>query len=111
VLKDMRAGEMRLVELGERAYVIRLVGAKLAPIDEQTARPRIEQFLANRRAGEVMTAELKRLRAQAKIEYVGEFGSEARSSEPGRQPAAAQQVNAPEDASATNYDEAVRALR
>jgi EpsD family peptidyl-prolyl cis-trans isomerase len=107
VLKDMQAGEMRLVELDGRAYVIRLVAAKPAPIDEQTARPRIEQFLANRRAGEAMTAELKRLRTQAKIEYVGEFRREAS----GGQAAAAQQVNAPQDDSAANYDEAVRALR
>ena len=104
VLKQMNDGEMRVLERGGRSHVVRLVASKLAPMDEETARPRIEKFLANQRAGELMAEEMKRLRSQARIEYVGEFAGET-----GRQPATA--VAGTEDDSAKNFERAVRALR
>jgi EpsD family peptidyl-prolyl cis-trans isomerase len=104
VLKQMNDGEMRVLERGGRSHVVRLVASKPAPMQEETARPRIEKFLANRRAGELMLAELKRLRRQARIEYVGEFAGET---EPNRATAMAEKEND----SAKNLERAVRALR
>jgi EpsD family peptidyl-prolyl cis-trans isomerase len=101
VLKEMKDGEMRLVEHGGRMHVIRLAASKVAPMDEATARPRIERFLANQRAGELMTEEMKRLRSHARIEYVGEFAGEA------PRQADAKAAEEPE----SNFEKAIRALR
>jgi EpsD family peptidyl-prolyl cis-trans isomerase len=101
-LKQMGDGEIRLLEHGGQAHLIRLVASRLAPMDEEAAWPRIEKFLANQRAGELMVEEMKRLRAQARIEYVGEFAAKADA-----KPAA----QAQEADSAKDFERAVRALR
>jgi hypothetical protein len=55
--------------------VVRVVTTKSEPIDEITATPMIEQFLLGRRSHEVVADELKRLKAQARIEILGEFAA------------------------------------
>jgi hypothetical protein len=55
------------------AAVVRLVSAADAPLNEKQAAPLIEQFLAGRKRMELAAAEAKRLRAAARIEYVGDF--------------------------------------
>lgn len=73
-VQEMNAGQSQLFELGnDRFMLIRIVSYKEAPVDEATASPRIQQFLWNRRSAEVIAREMKRIRDQAKIEYVGEF--------------------------------------
>ena len=52
---------------------MRLAGAQSAPVSEEVALPRIQQFLANQRAAETAKQELKTLKANAKITYMGEF--------------------------------------
>jgi EpsD family peptidyl-prolyl cis-trans isomerase len=66
-LQAMRDGEVHLIET-DGVVVMRLAAARLAPLDAAAAAPLIEKFLAARRAGEALAAELKRLRAQARIE-------------------------------------------
>jgi hypothetical protein len=51
---------------------MRLAAAQLAPLDAAAAAPLIEKFLAARRSGEALAAEMKRLRAQARIEYLAD---------------------------------------
>ena len=104
VLKQMNDGELRALERGGRSHVVRLVASRLAPMDEETARPRIEKFLANQRAGELMAEEMKRLRSQARIEYVGEFAGKTA-------PKPATAVAETENDSAKDFERAVRALR
>lgn len=72
-MQSMKDGEIRLIEMNERIYVLRLVGSKTVPVTEAQATPRIQQFLFNQRSKEIATAELKRLKDAANIEYVGEF--------------------------------------
>jgi len=77
-VQAMKEGQIQLFEAGgERFQVIRVVAYKAEPVDEQTATPRIQQFLFNRRSSEVMAKEMKRIKEQAKIEFVGEFAPDA----------------------------------
>lgn len=98
-LKTMKDGDIQVVEYAGRVSVLRVAASRPAPVDEATATPRIEQFLANQRSGQSITEELKRLRAQARIEYLGEFA------------ASAAQVPAKENQTLTSLERAVRALR
>jgi hypothetical protein len=57
------------------------VASKADPVDEATATPRIRQFLFKRRSSEVIAKEMKQIKEQAKIEYVGEFAGGAAAEE------------------------------
>ncbi len=81
-LQTMNDGEIQLFSASEGRYqVIRVVASRAAPVDEATAAPRIAQYLGNRRSSEAISADMKKLKAQAKIEYVGEFAAGAASAE------------------------------
>ncbi|HET7793263.1 MAG TPA: EpsD family peptidyl-prolyl cis-trans isomerase [Rhizobacter sp.] len=56
---------------GARVWVV--VSSRSMPVDEEKARPAIEQFLFNERRTKAIKEDLSTLRAAAKIEYVGEF--------------------------------------
>ena len=76
-LQSMKEGEIRVVPVrGEELRVVHLVASKLSPISESAAAPRIRLFLTNRRASAAIAKEMKRLRKQASIEYVGEFAND-----------------------------------
>ena len=62
--------------------LLRLASSQAAPVDEASALPRIEQFLANQRAGEAVAANIKQLRANAAITYMGEFANAAPAGAP-----------------------------
>jgi EpsD family peptidyl-prolyl cis-trans isomerase len=55
------------------AQVVVLAGSRMQPVDEERARPAIEQFLLNERKRKVIEDDLKALRSASKIEYVGDF--------------------------------------
>lgn len=77
-LQAMKEGQNQLFEAGsDRFQVIRLVAYKAEPIDEASATPLIQQFLLNRRSQELIVKEMKKIKEQAKIEYVGEFAEGA----------------------------------
>jgi hypothetical protein len=70
-LKAMQEGETQLLEDGADGMVmVRLAAARPAPLDAAAAAPLIEKFLAAQRSREALAAEAKRLRAQARIEYL-----------------------------------------
>lgn len=73
VLHPARDGETVIANLPQGIAVMRIVASQNAPVDEATALPRIMQFLGNQRGKERVEAEIKRLRAAAKIEYLGDF--------------------------------------
>ena len=82
-LQAMKEGQIQLFEASNgRFQVIRVVAFKSASVDEATATPRIQQFLSNRNSREVIAKEMKTIKEQAKIEYVGEFASTASATEP-----------------------------
>jgi hypothetical protein len=83
---------------GDRYQVIRVVAYKTEPIDEASATPRIQQFLWNRRTSEVIAKEMKKIREQAKIEYMGEFAEGAAATATKAGADAAAQERSPEPA-------------
>jgi EpsD family peptidyl-prolyl cis-trans isomerase len=69
-LKD---GQSTVFETPQSITLLHLVASQNAPVAEATALPRIEQFLANQRAGEAVSARLKALRASTTVTYMGDF--------------------------------------
>lgn len=69
-LKD---GQTTVLESPQGITVLRLASSQTSPVTEAAALPRIEQFLTNQRASEAVAANIKQLRASAKISYMGAF--------------------------------------
>jgi EpsD family peptidyl-prolyl cis-trans isomerase len=72
-LARMKAGEIAVFPTPAGATVVQVVNAEEAPLALEQSQALIEEFLAGRRRLEVATAEVKRLRAAARIEYVAQF--------------------------------------
>ena len=72
-LARLQPGEIAVFGSPLGASVIQVVHIEEAPLAEAQAAPLIEKFLAARRRLEIAEAELKRLRAAATIEYLGEI--------------------------------------
>lgn len=68
-LASMAKGQLFIVREGERSLLVSLADVKDSPVGLDAATPQIEQFLANKKSKDAADAELKRLRASAKIEY------------------------------------------
>ena len=66
--------------------VIVLAGSRSQPVNEEQARPAIEQYLLNDRKRKLVEEDVKAMRAAAKIEYLGKF---AEGKPGGETPAAA----------------------
>jgi peptidyl-prolyl cis-trans isomerase C len=69
-LLAMSKGQMFIIKDGERSMVIVLSDIKDSPVTLDVAAGQIEQYLFNAKNKEAADAELKRLRAVAKIEYL-----------------------------------------
>ncbi|WP_348699975.1 EpsD family peptidyl-prolyl cis-trans isomerase [Duganella fentianensis] len=69
-LQVMAKGQLFIVREGERSLVMTIAEVKDNPISLEVAAPQIEQFLLNLRNKEAASAEIKRLRAAAKIEML-----------------------------------------
>ena len=90
-VQTLKPGEIRLFILGNDRYqVLRVVSSREAPVDQETATPRIQQFLANQQSTRVLTEEMQRVRQAAQIEYVGEY---AQAGSVAGDPATAQTAN------------------
>jgi EpsD family peptidyl-prolyl cis-trans isomerase len=76
-LAALNAGQTSLIEGEQNDFVVRVISAQAAPVEESVARPRIMQFLQNVNAQKVVEAEMARLKASAKIEYLGDFANGA----------------------------------
>lgn len=93
-LLAMPKGQLFIVREGERSLLITVTDIKDRPVTQEAAAPQIEQFLTNQKNKEAATAELKRLRAAAKIEYLnqpagsGDAASSPAASAPAPAPAA-----------------------
>ncbi|MYN29084.1 peptidyl-prolyl cis-trans isomerase, EpsD family [Duganella sp. CY42W] len=69
-LLSMKAGQLFLIKEGERSLLNTVADVKDAPVTLETAGPQIEQYLMNSKSKEAATAEIARLRAAAKIDYL-----------------------------------------
>lgn len=72
-LHSLKDGEYLIAQSGNAATIIRVAGSQQSPVAEDKARPAIEQFLNNRRIGEAVAAEMKRMRGATTITYMGDF--------------------------------------
>lgn len=57
--------------------VLRVLATQTQPVSEADAAPAIQQYLMNKRIAELQAKQLKPLRDQAKIEYLGSFAAQA----------------------------------
>lgn len=69
-LKDARKGQLFVVGMGPRTMLVLMDSVKSSPVSLKDATSQIEQILLNKKRKEVGEAEIQRLRADAKIEYL-----------------------------------------
>jgi len=75
----MKDGQTMLLPAAAGAQVIVLSSSKAEPVDEARAKPAIEAYLLNDARRKVIDADMKAMRAAAKIEYLGKFAEAAAS--------------------------------
>ena len=83
----MKDGQAMMVPAQNGLQVVLLAGSRSQPVNEEQARPAIEQFLLNDRKRKLVEDDLKAMRAAAKIEYVGKFAPAAASAPAATPPA------------------------
>jgi EpsD family peptidyl-prolyl cis-trans isomerase len=109
VLHPMKDGQAAVVSNPQGIAVVRIAAAQTAPVDEATALPRIQQFLANQRSKEIVDKEVKQLRDKAKIEYLGNFAPGAEAKAPAAKPL--EPAVKADDSAAGNVGKAVGGLK
>ena len=113
-LLSMPKGQLFIIREGDRTLLISLADIRDIPATLAQAAPQIEQFLFSKKNKDVADAELKRLRAAAKIEYLGKGGPPAAASAAASAaaPAPAQAVKAaPAQSSSEANDRGVAGLK
>lgn len=70
-VSSMKDGEMAAFNDGTKVTIVQIVATQPQPLSEKDATPFIDQYLTGRKREELVLAEVKNLRQQAKIEYVG----------------------------------------
>ena len=81
-LYTLKDGQSLVVQSPQNLTFVRIASSKEAPVTEAAALPSIEQFLTNQRANDAVTANMKTLRSNAKITYMGEFAKDASAGTP-----------------------------
>lgn len=81
-LTKLKEGDLGYLPMNGGIRILQVNGTALAPLDEATATPRIEQFLQQKKRNDAGAEEVKRLRGVAKIEYMGDYASDAKASLP-----------------------------
>lgn len=111
-LLAMPKGQLFIVKEGERSLVIAIADVKDVPLTLENAAPQIEQFLFNKKSKDAADAEVKRLRGQAKIEYLNKpAGGDAKPAPAAAPAASAPAASAPADAAAAANERGVAGLK
>jgi len=72
-LTAMQVGEATIMSAGGNLVVLHVAGTQDQPVTLEQAKSAIERFLINKRKGEALAAEVKKLKGAAKVEYLGAF--------------------------------------
>ncbi len=114
-LAELKDGQIGVFELPNVVSVIRIAASQSAAVEEATAVPRIQQFLASKAANEAVAAELKQLKEKAKIEIVADFSKAdtgANAAAPAAEPAKPEATAAEaKSAAAVNVEKSVAGLK
>ena len=76
-IAKLQDGQALMNQNPKGVQVLVLAGSRSQPVNEEQARPAIEQYLLNERKRKMVEDELKLLRGGAKIEYLGMFADAA----------------------------------
>ena len=74
-LARLDVGQVMRVPAPQGFLVVQVAAADKQPLDEKQAQPFIEQFLVNQKRLALAQSEVRSLRGEAKIEYVGDFAA------------------------------------
>jgi EpsD family peptidyl-prolyl cis-trans isomerase len=80
---SLKEGQSIVLESPQGVTWMRVLASQPAPVKEEAAAPRIQQFLANQAASAAIKATMKSLRASTKITYLGAFDSTQAAPDPG----------------------------
>jgi hypothetical protein len=105
-IQTLKDGQSVVLETPQAITLLRITSSQTAPVDEATALPRIEQFLTNQAATEAVTANLKKLRADTKITYMGDFAKTVNAA-----PVAPAAAPAPDDKAKTAIEKGMAGLK
>jgi len=87
-IAQLKPGEVLVfASIPNRASALEVLATEPQPVDDKKAAPVIEQYLAKHKQEDLARTEINRLRAAAKLEYVGDFAKYA--GEPAVAPVAA----------------------
>ena len=84
---QMKVSDLMITPSAQGVMVSQLTAAQTQSLTEQQAQSFIEQYLQNRERMKLFEDEMKRLRAAAKIEYMGEFAKLDAQAPPSEAPA------------------------
>ena len=76
-IAKLQDGQALMNQNPKGVQVLVLAGSRSQPVNEEQARPAIEQYLLNERKRKLVEDELKLLRGGAKVEYLGKFADAA----------------------------------
>lgn len=94
-LAQMKEGDIATVNMQSGLGILQFVAAREQPVTKDQAKPVIERFLVNQKRLELAQAEVKRIKGEAKVEYLGAFAEQAKD-----QQAAAKDTTAATDKTA-----------
>jgi len=86
-LMRMKDGEMIVLPEAKSINIILMAASEEQAYNREKATPIIEQYFLNQRKKEIAEQEVKRLRSEAKIEYLGPFADAKQDVAPEAQPA------------------------
>lgn len=72
-LQKMKDGEAVIVPTERSINIVVLSASQEQPVTREKAAPLIEQYFVNRSKGEVSRQSLEKLRAEAKVEFLGDY--------------------------------------
>lgn len=110
-LLAMPKGQLFIVREGERSLLNTIAEVKDAPVTLEVAAQQIEQFLVNKKNKDAADAELARLRAAAKIEYMNKDMAPGAPGDPGPAALPATEAPAADAASKAALDRGVLGLK